>query len=362
MSISRADGGFETVQRFDRLDCVNFIDDEYVYASGRNRIYRRHREDRDFAVVAELPLQRRRDGLLFSTKITQRVFRKRIENVVALPSRTIVAAFGGRIYRIPVGRSPEQVFDLVTCRGTLHGGVALTPEGELFLGEYLKNPERGPVKMYRGTADGAEWKLAYASPPKRFRHYHGCFWDPYGECLWFTTGDEEGENFIARTDTSFSDVEYIGDGSKRYSCVNLLFTKDCVYFANDNPLGANHLWRMHRSSKRFEKLATMNGPAWYGTMTSDGCMVFASTVEPCEELGDTSAHLYVSRDEGESWTDVAQWRRDAWVPWGVFQFGVINFPGGLPVRSDDLWMSAQALRGFDLSVVRGRLSPRASAQ
>ncbi len=355
--VKHSDNGIRLALREqdNQLDCVHFIDQSYVYASRRNMVLRRRLgapPGEPFVHLATLQPRRALDHLLLRTKTTRRVFRRRVENIAVLSTGTVIALLDGRIFRIPPGGAPEVVHDIERCRGTLHRGIAVLPNDVLLFGEYLRNAERIAVRMLRGYDDGRRWEVCYESAPGKFRHYHGCFWDPYEQTVWFSTGDIEGENWIVRTDPEFRNVEYIGDGSKPYSSVNLVFTKDYVYFGNDNHLGLNYLNRLDRKTWGIQPLEAINGPAWYGCTTSDGWIVFASTVETCPALDDLRVHMYVSKD-GERWHDIAQWNKDPLRPWDAFQFGVINFPGGQPQPSSDVWFSGQALSRLNLAVARG---------
>lgn len=360
MLIGRRDV-LEIHEKIQDIDFVHYVTQKYVYASYRNKIMRRSHQGQEFEQVATLPLRSSVDSLLIKHKVSRRAFRKRIENIVVLPSDTIVAIMDGRIFRIGQDSFPKQVFDMGRCRGTLHRGIAMDKRGILYLGEYYRNPERGSIRILRGTNDGNEWSWYYSSPPNSFRHYHGCFYDPWEDRIWFTTGDRDGENYLARSNPEFTDVQYLGDGSKDYSAVNLLITEDFVYFTNDNLQGPNYIRRLDKRTLRCETLKAINGPAWYGYRTSDDWMLFASTVEYSKTTIDSRGHLYVSRN-GRDWFDVFTWKKDRWRPWSVFQFGVINFPGGTPTASSSLWLSGQAFSDCDLSLWRVSLTGIPSRQ
>jgi hypothetical protein len=344
---------FDVHERIEDLDFVHYVDHKAVYASHKNVVLRRLHGEPGFHRIATLPCGPL-DRLKLSVKLSRRVFRKRVENVVALPSGSVLAAMGGKIYRIPQGGPPEFVFQLEQGRGTLHGGVALDPSGRLHLAEYCRNSERASVAIYRGSDDGRHWEICYESPPGKLRHFHGCFYDSHADCFWFSSGDEHGENWIGRANREFSEVEFIGDGSKFYSAVNLIPREDGIYFANDDPPGPNYICRLDRQSLEVERLHAINGPAWYGYQTDDGTLLFASTVEHSKTAPDERAHLYASSD-GRDWQDIYWWQKDRWRPWPVFQLGVINFPGGCARSSEEIWISGQAMKGFDMSVWKGAL-------
>jgi hypothetical protein len=128
-------------------------------------------------------------------------------------------------------------------------------------------------------------------------------------------------------------------------------TKDWVYFANDNPFGQNYIRRLNKRTLKAEALVAIIGPAWYGYMTSDGVLFFASTVEYSVTTKDIMGHLYSSAN-GLEWWDIFQWRKDGWKPWWLFQFGVVSFPGGKPTDSGSVWLSGQGFVGFDMCAWR----------
>jgi len=342
---------FSVVEKFNALDFVHYIDGQYVYASYKNHIYKRKPSSGTFEHIASLPVESVADSLKFTTKISRRVFRKRVENLVVLPSGTVIAVISGKIYRIQGNDRPEQVFNLKRCRGTLHRGIAIDSTGNMYLGEYYSNPERGAVSIYRGINDGSSWSKSYSNHAKKFRHYHGCFYDPWENCIWFTTGDNGGENFLARSNLDFTDVQFIAE----LSAVNLLITERYIYFANDNPYGQNFIQRLDKKTMSALKIFEISGPAWYGYQTSDGIMLFASTVEYSHNPQNLRGQLYASVD-GLSWKSIYKWDKDNWRPWSVFQFGVINFPAGTPVGSDSIWLSGQAFVDCDMCVWKVAIS------
>ena len=344
---------FEIQEQIDNIDFVHFIDDNAVYTSHKNVVLRRKQGEDEFRPIATLPCSLF-DRLKLSTKLSRRVLRKRVENVLALPSGTLLAVMDGKIYRIPHNGLPECVHELERGRGTLHRGLALDTAGCVYIAEYCRNSERSGVAIHKGFDDGLGWKICYKSEPGKLRHYHGIFYDSFEDCLWFTSGDEHGENWIARADLNFSEVRFIGDGSKFYSAVNLIPCEDGIYFGNDDPFGQNYICRLDRKSLEVERLQPINGPAWYGYQTNDGLLLFASTVESPDTAPDKLAHLYASTDN-RNWQVLYSWPKDRWRPWPVFQLGVINFPGGSARSSEEIWISGQALTGFDMSVWKGVL-------
>ena len=74
-------------------------------------------------------------------------------------------------------------------RGTRPLHIAVTPDGQIFWGEYFDNPERDEVHIYASTDRGATWDVAYTFPGVRFAMCTTSFMIQWENCLWVLTGD-----------------------------------------------------------------------------------------------------------------------------------------------------------------------------
>src|SRR5262249_22724453 len=110
------------------------------------------------------------------------------------------------------------------CR-VLRGACALDRNGTVYFGEYLLNPERGPVLVYRRERGTRRVEVVHPFPAGSVRHVHGIYHDPYTGSLWCVTGDGASECRMLRTRDGFATLEEIGAGDETWRCVSLLFTQ-----------------------------------------------------------------------------------------------------------------------------------------
>jgi len=226
--------------------------------------------------------------------------------------------------------------------GALKGGRPLAlcgANGAFYYGEYRSNPERSPVHIWRKQEAGADWQ-----PVWRFtgvRHVHGVFHDPYTDALWLTTGDQGEEVGIWRTQDDFETLERIVGGSQQCRAVQLLFTKDHIYFGSDTPQEQNHIYRMDRGGKNIEPLAAVGSSVFYGCKVGEH-LFFSTATEPSDVNQTRNAEVWGSGD-GEKWKLLRLFKKDLW-PMKYFQYGQVLFPAG-PGDGANLWMTPFATAG-----------------
>lgn len=217
-------------------------------------------------------------------------------------------------------------------------------DGIIFYGEYKSNPERGPIHIYQSSDKGESWQIAHTITG--VRHIHGVFVDPYTDSLWFTTGDNDSECGIWRTDENFSHVDLVQSGSQQVRAVELLFTQEHVYFGTDTPLEANFIYRFERDGGGLKRLASAPSSVFYGSQAG-GRLFFATVCEPSETNETQWSILLGSFEVGSSWRELMRARKDIW-PMKLFQYGQIKFP-----RTDHqgrfLWYSLCSLENDNTS-------------
>ena len=228
----------------------------------------------------------------------------------------------------------------------LHGGICDDVEGWSYLGEYFRNPERGPVRIWRMSPDHNLHEVAHEFAAGSIRHVHGIYRDPFEDsALWVTVGDYAGECYILRTRDRFNSLERFGDGGQIYRAVKLFFTQEHVCWLTDSNLEQNYACRMDRAKSRLEMGQTIPNSTWYGATTADGLQIAFTTVEPGPAKQRDEAAVLVS-DDGFTWHEVGAFRKDIWRPQRVFKFGVIACPSGT-YSSDSVYLSGEGLRGLD---------------
>lgn len=237
-----------------------------------------------------------------------------------------------------------------------------TLRGTILFGEYFSNNNNEEVCVYERTNKG--WKKVYSFPPSTIYHIHGII--SAREGIYILTGDDDLESAIWFTDDYFQNVKMIIGGDQKYrACVAFQFEDGLVY-ATDTPLKKNELRFIKKNENgdwESKSIYDMPGPCIYGTQI-DGCMYFATSVEPDARYEDTmryrityklgegvkdrNTHLIMMNQEGII-TEVAKLKKDIW-PMLLFQFGNIQFPD--TVENDVVFATPISVKKYDGMTIR----------
>mgnify|MGYP006273667919 CR=1 FL=1 len=207
---------------------------------------------------------------------------------------------------------------------------------DFYYGEYLANKQRLPVHIWKWSGTEKKWQAVWQF--NNVRHVHGVFYDHYTDSIWVTTGDDDQEAGIWRTRDEFSTLDKIAGGCQQFRAVQLLFTKDYVYFGSDAPEERNFIYRMDRDVLKIEKLAVVSNPVYYGCKVLDK-LFFSTAVEPSKLNKSPYAEIW-GATEGAGWKMVKRFKKDIW-PMKYFQYGQVLMPGG-PGDGENLWLSPLA--------------------
>jgi hypothetical protein len=262
--------------------------------------------------------------------LLRRLFRATVYHVREVQEEFVV--FGLRkIYGVSAD-SGEVLFE----RG-IHGSkplCILCENRTVFYGEYRPNRERSPIRIWRSDDGGRTWTAVWEF--RDIRHVHGIFGDPYSGSIWVTTGDEDRESAIWRTDDGFGTLERVVAGGQQTRAVQLLFTRDFLYFGSDTPREHNFIYRLSRSDGTVERLQRVDGSVFYGTQ-QDGWLFLSTVCEPSRVNRPENAVVWSSTD-GEYWQRMVSLRKDT-LPLKVFQYDQVFFPAG-PGEAGALWLTA----------------------
>lgn len=309
-------------------------DDAYYAAKGRHILSSRD-EGKSWHRLASVPVGIT-TRLKAASRLASRLFRAEIHHILPVGDALVVFAFG-RIW----------VFDLNKCAWeadpeAIHGGrpLAVCSTGDaLYYGEYKSNECRGPIRIYRSIDRGRTWDVAHQR--NDIRHVHGVFLDPFTKTIWFTTGDEDHECGIWRTQDDFASVTRVLGGSQQFRAVDLVFTEDHVYFGTDTPLEQNYIYRFTRTGDTVEQIAPVASSVFYGARV--GKRIFFGTVCEPSQVNETRVATIVGSDEtGAQWREIQRSSKDAW-PMKYFQYGQFRFPRGTN-HSSYLWFSSLAVK------------------
>jgi len=296
--------------------------------------------------VADLPLPLY-DQVLSLTRIGRRAGRLSFYNVAPLHDgvfftfdRCVGILKGNRVQYLDGMKRPTRV---------LRGGLAVTPEGEVYFGEYVFNDARHEIHIYRWRPRADAVEIAYTFRAGAVRHIHSVQWDPFTERLLIATGDVDDECRILLATPDFNTIESLGRGDEDFRAVCPLPTVNAIYYGTDAQYRQNRLFRIARDGGTPLPLADVNGPVFYCARFGKW-QLFATSAEMCPSQTSPYAILYAIGPDDNVF-EVARWRKDA-LSRKLFQFGIINFPTIAPgVRPKRLPLSGVSLRGLDATVM-----------
>lgn len=259
----------------------------------------------------------------------QRLLRHLYYNVLKLPDGSLFLTFG-RSIGIYAHGSVHTINGFIRPSRILRSGCAMDKNGIVFLGEYLNNPERSPIRVYRYIPGSTRLEVVYTFQAGAIRHVHGIYRDPYTEDLWCVTGDRGSECRILRTIDDFRHLETVGEGDESWRCVSLLFSRDAIYYATDSEFQQNRIYRIDRETGKRNELGNIDGPVYYSYRLNND-LFFGVTAELCPgQKGSThkgrSASLW-HIDKDDKIQKLLSFEKDT-LPVKYFMPGTLHFPRG----------------------------------
>lgn len=284
-----------------------------------------------------------RNHLIYRFRLLRRLLRKGIHHILVSDNCSVIFA-DHDTYLLLNG--------IVNNLGKINGSRPLAVcqrNNSFYYGEYRSNPERSPVHIWKWGAGSVSWFPVWEF--YNIRHVHGVFNDPYSTAIWVTTGDEDHEAGIWRTDDDFASLHKIAGGSQQVRAIQLLFTNDFVYFGSDAPNEKNFLYRMDREGKGIEQLTSVSGSIFYGCKV--GNMLFFSTAVEPSGINTCRYSELLRSDDGTHWEVIFRAKKDL-LPIKYFQYGQIKFPSGI---GDDknLWFTPMSTE-YDQQSIRLKLN------
>ncbi|MBI2824170.1 MAG: hypothetical protein HYX69_05740 [Planctomycetia bacterium] len=270
----------------------------------------------------------------------QRALRFMFYNVLKLPDGRLFFTFDRLI---GVGRDGryEAISGLARPARVLRGSCALDSHGDVYFGEYVGNPQRHEIHVYRLPHGATKLEIVHTFAAGEVRHVHGIYADPFGGGLWCVTGDRTTECRVMRTMDRFRTIDVVGCGDETWRAVSLLFSPRGIYYGSDAEFIENHLYSIDRVTGERTCLSAIDGPVYYSCAVGDD-LFFGVTAELCPSQKDRRGSLWHVR-AGAPAARVLSIDKDA-LPVRYFQAGTWQFPRG-PGWGDDLLVHLVALRG-----------------
>ena len=201
-----------------------------------------------------------------------------------LKSEAILVLADFKIYRISYnGKKLKKVknmnvFDRKEVRRVMSFGITEDNNGNVYYGEYTRNPLKDSISIYRSSDDGQTWEVYYSFDKGSIRHIHSLQYDKYSSRVWVTTGDLDNECMIGFFDIN-DKFHILFKGSQKYRCVSLLFTEEYIYWAMDDSSSQNYIYCYERKGSNAYKVCPIDGPAYYSKILTDDSRIFETAVE-----------------------------------------------------------------------------------
>lgn len=319
-----------------RRSRVLYIDKEILYAQMENNLA----VSRDLGKSWERPAVKLPLLLQAYFRLHNRLRRGGLYCAEISDDNSMVLAGKGAIYKLDKdSKCLRRPFRIIKGRRPLN--LARNQYGVLYWGEYFRNPKREKVDIYASDDNGETWRVIYTFGNKQVRHVHGVFCDLYDSKIWVTTGDRDDESAVWVTANQFRSMEKVVWGTQQARVLQLIFTREHVYFGTDTPFERNHICRINKVDGRVEQLAVVDGSVYWGCKVGEH-LFFSTAVEPSMVNKDRYASLWGSPD-GIRWQCFFRFKKDPW-PIKYFQVGQILFPQG-ENRTDCLFYTPLAVEG-----------------
>lgn len=305
----------QTLKNFKVLE----VNDGYCLGVRGYNLYKYDLYQGYFSLLAKVPDFKY--AFLSRFEITKRFFRAEINNLYTLPNGDMLLIAKKGIFKCSQGEASfRKVFSILRGSKTLN--LCITPNGNIFFGEYFANMQKTSVHIYASEDLGESWNVVYTFPEGNINHVHGIFWDEFEHKIWVATGDRENECTIGYTKDEFKTFVEVFRGGQEYRTTNLFFYKDHLIYATDSQYMKNSIKRINRSDHTISELQEIQGTAIKGGQYGSFSFI-STTVEPSEVNLDKYSHVWISRD-GLTWKEIYKDKKDC-LP-AIFQFGSMEFP------------------------------------
>lgn len=337
------------LETFKGLDgyTLEWVDRDFYILSRRNEIFISEKLMPPFRLIGKVPA-----SLLISNaarwRLIQRLTRFFIYNVIVLRDNCFFVTFQKEAGILDHGKYTP-ITGFVRPSRFLRGSCAVDSSGGIYLGEYLPNTERGPMRIYRLAPDSTHVHVVYEFAPSTIRHIHGIFFDPFEKAVWCTTGDLEGECSISRTLDGFKTREVLGQGDETWRAVSLVFTADAIWYGMDAEFKQNYLFRLDRKTLQRTQVAKVDGPVYYSKAIGQH-LFFGVTAEGCPSQKQNAAALWYVGPTGSA-EEIGRFPKDRFN--NYFMPGTLHFPLG-PSRENKIDFYCLGLKGIDDKSMRFR--------
>ena len=323
--------------------------------------------------ICALPIGTAR-RILSKLRVLERLLRNEVRTAVSISSTEVLVAYNGAVYHIDL--ESHSITMEYTFRNGMRGPLGFVKiqgidgfDDCIAFGEYIPNFDRQcDMAIYTRPLSEANWKQAYVFPAGKVRHIHNINVNNELKRVFVLTGDTDTESGIWEAKSNFNEVAPVATGNQEYRCVHVFSNRSELYYASDAPQYQNYIYRLTLGNEiKTERVAWICGSCIYAAETQN-YYLFASTVEPDEDL--KGWRLYLSTTPGPGITGknveivavdkrngkvstAASFRKDS-LPYVLFQYGNVAM---LPIEgSDEVIVYLMSVKKYDGNIYRLKVS------
>jgi len=262
--------------------------DDFLYCQKDNFIVRTKDFGKTFEHVADIDYSNLSTfyKAFMGSDIFRRIARIEVHRLKIAPNGNIAFTTKGGVYLIPAGEKKGALISKTPESRPI--SLTVDKDNHFYYGEYISNPERRGVNVFKSSPDGKLWEKVYTYPEKTIRHIHAVEFDPYENCVWIATGDDNSETFLTRASLDFKDVKTVlhGDQKNRYFEIRVL--PDKLFLTPDAPNGDDYVTIYDKKSGKENRILKVEGVTFFSTILGN-YFICATSNEPyakgsCEYL------------------------------------------------------------------------------
>ena len=216
---------------------------------------------------------------------------------------------------------------------------------QICFGEYFSNDKREEVRIW--SKQSSKWRIAYTFSKGKIRHIHGLRVDPYRNCVYIMTGDNDSESNIWIAGDNFKDIKPMLEFGQQSRCCQMQIRKDKILYVTDSESEPNNLYCLKFDENDClmdrEMIADFKGSVIYGCNDDEGeNFYFSTTVEP-NKGSISTRNVKVYKVDCKLGITVLFGANKDCLPMKLFQYGSVR----LKIHGKTILATVCGLRGYD---------------
>ena len=308
--------------------------------------------------------------MLSKIRLFERLLRNEVRSAVSISDNEVLLSYDGAVYHVDLQK--RNLEKELSFRNGMRGPLGFVKiagidgfDDCIAFGEYIPNFSRQyDMAIYTRSLKEANWKQSFVFPAGKVRHIHNINVNNELKKVFVLTGDTDSESGVWEVKNNFTEILPVATGDQVYRCVHVFSNGKELYYASDAPQYQNYIYRLTLGNEIMVKqVAWICGSCIYAAETQN-YYLFASTVEPDEDLN--GWRLYLSTTPGPGITGknveivavdkrngkvstVSSFKKDS-LPYILFQYGNVAM---LPIEgTDEVIIYPMSVKKYDGNIYK----------